>query len=138
MMRIKLWKMKKVKGYYAACSRDFLALNKIHIIVNCGYELKNQFPATIIYKNIPLDDVDDAPLLEYIDSAVDFIDKYISGGENVLVHCQMGRSKTFQKSIQNLARNELRSNPYGRGQRICIDSNWIFDETLQINTSRSI
>lgn len=81
-------------AYSAACDRDFLCVYQIRAIQNCGYELKNGFPTTIAYKSIPLDDVDDAPLLDYIPEAIKFIDERRNMGENVLVHCMMGKSRS--------------------------------------------
>src|ERR1700733_15269840 len=44
----------------------FIRQHDIRLIVNCGYELINCFPCTVAYKKIPLDDVCDAPLREYL------------------------------------------------------------------------
>jgi hypothetical protein len=83
-----------IGSYHSACDDKFLRECDIQVIVNCGYELINKFPTTMIYKKIPLDDVDDSPLGEYLDSAVKFIHEQLESGKNVLVHCMMGKSRS--------------------------------------------
>jgi hypothetical protein len=94
-----------IGDYSAACDRDIIASNQIRAIVNCGYELKNVFQVTVAYKTLPLDDTDDAPLLEYVSDATKFINDHRMQGENVLVHCMMGKSRSAAVAMAYLIQN---------------------------------
>jgi len=77
---------------------DELKSNKIKSIVNCGYELKNNFIETndFSYLHLKLEDDSFFPIEDYFLSSADYIHSFLSKNEaeNVLVHCKLGRSRS--------------------------------------------
>lgn len=80
----------------------FMSLNKIIAIVNVTYELKNKFYNTVNYHNINIDDDYDTKIIPYLLPAIKFINKYVSIGKNVLVHCFAGKSRSASICIAYL------------------------------------
>lgn len=77
----------------AALSREFFATKGIGVIVNCAQELSNPFRNVMLYKHIKLEDDVEQDLFEEIPEAVKYIDDQLKK-TNVLVHCQMGMSRS--------------------------------------------
>jgi dual specificity phosphatase 12 len=86
-----------IGGYSAACNPDFMREYGIGAIINCAYELdylKARFVNSLEYRHYAIDDTEDAPIEDYFGPAVTYIDKCLSGGINVLVHCAAGKSRS--------------------------------------------
>ena len=83
-----------VGSYSAASNVKFIATHNIRAILNCCYVCQPKFPNSLHNKHLLLNDVDDAPLLEYIPDAIEFIASHRSKGDNVLVHCALGKSRS--------------------------------------------
>lgn len=79
-------------------SRSFLHINNIKLVVNCAKELTNikNTSRKIKFINIPLyDRVEDNDLMyDFLEKTVDKIRLFHLYGNNVLVHCHMGISRS--------------------------------------------
>lgn len=78
--------------------------NDITAVVNVTCQVENAYPEFIDYFRIPVEDIDrDAPILKlWLESAIDFINGHILQGHNVLIHCEMGRSRSVVVTIAYL------------------------------------
>ena len=66
----------------------------IKAIVNATNQFPNHHSRDIIYCRVAVDDNKHADLLVWLDGAADFVHTFISQNQSVLVHCQMGRSRS--------------------------------------------
>ena len=98
--------------------------NNIEVLKN--YKIKavitletNPKPAHILeyYKKYNIDnmyitipDSPDADIMQYFDKTFDFIDKHISKGENVLVHCMAGISRSSTIVLNYIIRKMYENN----------------------------
>ena len=48
----------------------------------------------VSYHHIPIEDSEDVDLIPYLTDACDFIDNAVDAVHNVLIHCQMGQSRS--------------------------------------------
>ncbi len=84
----------------ASDARDYRALraNKIKLIVNCAGELPNAFPYEYRYIHLNLDDTaaDRAKMRSELrrTRALGAIERAVSAGQGVLVHCAAGVSRS--------------------------------------------
>lgn len=67
--------------------------NVTHIL-NAGSNISNQYPEKFIYLSLDLRDLPDFPIFKEFPNALDFIEKAISSGGCVLVHCNAGISRS--------------------------------------------
>jgi hypothetical protein len=68
---------------------------RIKAIVNATTDAPNYyFDQKIDYYNIPISDLNDVSIAGFLEESRSFIDGYISKGENVMVHCIFGRSRS--------------------------------------------
>jgi hypothetical protein len=82
-------------GSWFSESVEFMRVNHIDAVLVCGYELTRPFLTTLQYKQLLLDDVDDAPLSLMLPGAIEFIHEHlVVNKRNVLVHCRMGISRS--------------------------------------------
>ena len=77
-----------------ACDLDELKRNNIKYILNCAVECYNHFPKEIKYCHIKLNDLPNFRILPHLNKAVSFIEEAHKKGCNILVHCQMGISRS--------------------------------------------
>lgn len=68
---------------------------RIRGIVNVTNESPNYYLGQDIdYFNIHIGDLNNADITEFLEQSYEFINRHISKGENVLVHCVFGRSRS--------------------------------------------
>jgi len=77
-----------------ASNLQALTLLGVEAILNMASECKNHFPLHFEYKSIDIFDDPDLIIDSYLDEAASFIDRVISEGRPVLVHCYMGVSRS--------------------------------------------
>ena len=78
---------------------------KLTHIVNIGREHPNAFPGRLTYLTIKLDDVSHSNLQIYFPESTQFIEEAILKGGRVLVHCNMGVSRSSTISIAYLMKS---------------------------------
>lgn len=76
--------------FWAAYEKDFLKKNGITAILTCGKGMKSFYPNDFIYKKIQIDDFEYEDILSLFEECFQFIDS----NEKVLIHCQMGVSRS--------------------------------------------
>ncbi|KAJ8497134.1 hypothetical protein ONZ51_g687 [Trametes cubensis] len=62
----------------------------------------HRYPKSIRHLCVPIDDVDNANLLDYLDATVRWIHSALGGGGRVLVHCVWGMSRSASVAIAYL------------------------------------
>ncbi|KAI8969586.1 phosphatases II [Trametes punicea] len=62
----------------------------------------HRYPKPIQHLCVPVDDKDDANLLDYLDAAVEWVDDALTEGGRVLVHCVWGMSRSPSIAIAYL------------------------------------
>lgn len=84
-----------VGGTNVAKDKELLEKRNIIGIVNATKELPNYFEDDYSYFKIPVTDSLDSPLSKYFDDATKFMNEQLENPEkSVLVHCQMGQSRS--------------------------------------------
>jgi protein-tyrosine phosphatase len=78
---------------FTSLNLSTLLAHGITHIVNAGAELGNHFPSMFQYYNIPLHDMNDS-LSILLPPALQFIHNALNRGGKVLVHCNMGISRS--------------------------------------------
>ena len=83
-------------GEIAALSADFLASNKINVVLSCGIALlSTPLPVTVwMHGWFVLDDMPSAKIEPFLPSCVVFIQTALHRGLRVLVHCHAGVSRS--------------------------------------------
>lgn len=116
--------------------------SRINHILNVTTEIDNFFPDTFRYMNIPVCDTEDTDILRYFNDSYRFINKARKDGENVLVHCKMGisRSATIVIAYVMKARNwDLnRSLKHVKERRTCVKPNPNFMKQLEVYEVRRV
>ena len=88
-------------GEQAAIPKIVQDLNISHIVnISCDYQ--NAFSNNIKYLTIRLEDVTTSNLLQHFPEAVSFIDEAFENGGRVLVHCNLGASRSATITIAYL------------------------------------
>jgi hypothetical protein len=93
-----------ISNYDTARCKDMALMYNIEAIVNVSN--KSYEPYTSNYCEFKLDDDLESKLFPDIDNAYNFIDKYISQGQNVLVHCMAGISRSVSYVIYYLMKKK--------------------------------
>ncbi|TNV75194.1 hypothetical protein FGO68_gene7170 [Halteria grandinella] len=78
----------------SAFNKDLLEVLGIKAIVTVADQIEPLFPESIDYHIIRVLDLPSEDLLSHFPKAYDFIHKYISKDQNVLVHCANGISRS--------------------------------------------
>jgi protein-tyrosine phosphatase len=79
----------------AALDLDHLTKMKVsHVVQVFEQDLR---PFDLIYHSVVIDDDVNVNLIPYIQPAFDFIENALESGSGVLVHCQMGTSRSASK-----------------------------------------
>lgn len=78
----------------AALDIELIKSHKISHIVQIFEEVWHTFPEQLNYHFITIDDSIDINIQSYFNDAFEFINKGITVGTGVLVHCQMGQSRS--------------------------------------------
>jgi protein-tyrosine phosphatase len=83
-----------VGPFLYARSRSWLRRHAITHVLNCTTEAPNRFPAELEYLTLRLEDSPRVSLSAQFDRCARWMDRAIRGGGAVLVHCQMGKSRS--------------------------------------------
>lgn len=78
----------------SASSIDFLVDKNISHILICARELRPSFPKDFKYHKLGIQDTKRFDLSPYLEEALIFIKTTLDSGENVLVHCNLGISRS--------------------------------------------
>ena len=83
-----------VGPFINARSKSWLTRHKITHVVNATKSAPCVHEDALAYLRVPLDDLPDAPIADHFDACHAFISAALVGGGAVLVHCQMGKSRS--------------------------------------------
>ena len=102
-------------NYRNAFDKEELNSLNIKYILNCAFECYNHFPNEITYCHLKINDLPNFKILPHLNKAVSFIEEAHNKGVNILIHCQMGISRStscliayFVKSLGYKVMNALR------------------------------
>jgi len=79
---------------YSAQNKKFLDECDIKLIVSCAVGSVASYPYDINYELIELLDVPDEEIGDYLNRVLPVIKRYVDNGQNVLVHCEKGASRS--------------------------------------------
>ncbi|KAJ3043480.1 hypothetical protein HDV00_004869 [Rhizophlyctis rosea] len=121
----------------AATDYDILKTHKITHVVQVLDEDWEPFASEgIQYHKIRIDDSPDERITQFLDNAFDFIDSALAAGGVVLVHCQMGQSRSGAVMVGWIMRRDgigydeaLRK---VRERRLCVKPNEGFEKQLRM------
>lgn len=94
-------------GPYNCCLKPFLTNLQdrgVGGIVNCTLTYPCVHEGILEYSSVPVDDLPSENILPYLEGAARFIDRHVQAGRSVLVHCEMGRSRSSTVVIAYLMR----------------------------------
>jgi protein-tyrosine phosphatase len=129
-----------IKGLYiggltSACNYEELKNRNINNVITVIYGAYELIPNNIEYKIIHAHDITSFNIMEYFDQTSDFIDNKLSCGENVLVHCMCGISRSSTIVIAYLIKKKGYSLEYAmefvKSKRNCINPNIGFVKQLK-------
>jgi protein-tyrosine phosphatase len=95
--------------YNNASNLNELELYDIKYVLNCANECVALFPYEISYINLKLTDQLNSDLFVHFDDAFYFLDQVNRNGGKVLVHCQLGKSRSVAMVIAYLIRSQRMS-----------------------------
>ncbi len=91
-------------SYFNATNKKELKALKIKYILNCANECKNVYDGDLIYHKLPLKDEINFPIENYFNEGINFLKNICDKNNkketpqeekgNVLVHCQLGKSRS--------------------------------------------
>lgn len=82
-------------SYYNATNKKELEEMKTKYILNCASECKNLYEDNITYQRLDLQDHPGFDIVALFQEAIEFINNALSKGDgSVLVHCQLGKSRS--------------------------------------------
>ena len=67
---------------------------KINYVLNCAIECRNNLPKNIKELHLKIRDLENFEIVDFFESANEFINKCKNMGENCLVHCKLGISRS--------------------------------------------
>jgi protein-tyrosine phosphatase len=113
----------------------------IRAIVNCTNAYPNHHESNgILYCRVPINDETGANILVYLEGTSDFIHHHVLKGHSVLVHCQMGISRSATVVIAYLMKHHDMSRDtayrYVKERRPKIDPNPGFWDQLEVYEKR--
>lgn len=109
---------------------------KITHIVNITQEHKNAFPDKVEYLSLKLDDVPQTQLIKHFETTSAFLADAFNSGGRVLVHCNLGVSRSSSVSIAYLIQSRgwtlSQAYDYIKERRTCIRPNRGFLQQLSV------
>ena len=81
-------------SYRNACDKKEINNLNISYVLNCAVECYDHFPKNIKYCHIKLNDLPYFNILPFLNTATDFIEEARKNNKNILVHCQLGISRS--------------------------------------------
>jgi len=81
-------------SYKNACDKKEIKLLGINYVLNCAVECLESFPSEVKYCHLKINDLPMFRILPYLDKAADFINQAEINNGKILVHCQLGISRS--------------------------------------------
>ena len=81
-------------SYRNACDKQEIKDLGITYVLNCAVECVESFPPTVKYCHLKLSDTPNFRIINYLDKATSFINQAQSNNGIILVHCQLGISRS--------------------------------------------
>ena len=81
-------------SYRNACDKREIKDLGINYVLNCATECRESFPPEVKYCHLKLNDSPNFRILSYLDRATNFINQAQSNNGIILVHCQLGISRS--------------------------------------------
>jgi hypothetical protein len=81
-------------SYRNACDKKEINDLNILYVLNCAIECYDHFPKNIKYCHVKLNDLPYFNILPYLNKSSDFIEEARKNKKNILVHCQLGISRS--------------------------------------------
>ena len=81
-------------SYRNACDKQGIKDLGINYVLNCAIECKESFPPGVKYCHLKLSDSPSFRILKFLDKASEFINQAQSNNGIILVHCQLGISRS--------------------------------------------
>lgn len=78
----------------SACNEEKLQSLGITHILTAILGVAPQYPATFIYKNVPIRDIESEDIKSHLAECIEFIDSAVASGGKILVHCVCGVSRS--------------------------------------------
>ncbi|KAI8388240.1 protein-tyrosine phosphatase-like protein [Radiomyces spectabilis] len=83
-----------IGGYKAYESRSFLNKNRITRILSLGHFKPLYAPTEFVHEIIPIADNPESNIIQHFPKTFELIDTWIAQGQNILVHCLAGVSRS--------------------------------------------
>ena len=81
-------------SYRNACDKQEIKNLGINYVLNCAVECRETFPPHVKYCHLKISDRPKFRIYSYLDKASDFINQAQSNNGTILVHCQLGISRS--------------------------------------------
>jgi len=81
-------------SYRNACDMKDIKNLGINYVLNCAIECKESFPSNVNYCHLKISDRPKFKIINFLDKASDFINQAQSNNGIILVHCQLGISRS--------------------------------------------
>ena len=81
-------------SYRNACDKQEIKDLGINYVLNCAWECMESFPPGVKYCHLKLNDSPNFRIIKYLDKASDFINQAQINNGTILVHCQLGISRS--------------------------------------------
>eukprot|EP00479_Gromia_sphaerica_P003253 TRINITY_DN13794_c0_g1_i1.p1 TRINITY_DN13794_c0_g1~~TRINITY_DN13794_c0_g1_i1.p1 ORF type:complete len:119 (-),score=21.77 TRINITY_DN13794_c0_g1_i1:252-608(-) len=78
----------------AAANFDGLKKKNVTTIINAACGISNRFPGDFVYEDIELLDIEEQDITQHFKKSNAMIDKTLTEGGGVLVHCKAGVSRS--------------------------------------------
>jgi protein phosphatase slingshot len=123
----------------SACRKDVLQALQISVIVCCGFGLRlffaNDSDSDLQYYYLPIADSLDQEIIPFLPQVVSFIDSCVTEGKRVLIHCNVGRSRSASITIAYVMKEKKMSYfgalQYVKNRRDCVAPNRRFANDLE-------
>ena len=122
-------------SYQNACNNNDLKDLKINYILNCAAECQNKNYPEIIYFKAKINDFPNFNISLFFNKTNEFINKAKLSGKNILIHCQLGISRSttclITYMIKYLGYNTISAMKYIKNKRPQIMPNFGFLQQLK-------
>ena len=81
-------------SYRNACDKKEINNLNISYVLNCAIECYDHYPKNIKYCHLKINDLPYFNILPFLNKATDFIEEARKNNKNILVHCQLGISRS--------------------------------------------
>ena len=121
-------------SYQSACNKSNLICLKIKNILIVGNRMKQKFPESFNYLQIPIDDDERENIFSLFPKLIKFIEASLAKNEGILVHCLGGVSRSATIVIAYMIKTKKwkmrRALKYVKEKRSCINPNKGFLDQL--------